>query len=163
MFVSKFDWVTPVFIELHCIAATICKLWINSQLFRTHSVTSNRREKTKTQIIGTACIICGAGSMKWYSVHPSVCPSIWSSHNGPTAANPLLQICCCGPGRQELSIDCCSSSGANAGSATLSAYVGCWTQTCSSWVSLFFNILTVVKGMFYVWWLLSVKTLCNAL
>jgi len=26
-----------------------------------------------------------------------------------TAANPLLQVCCCGPGGQEISIDCCTA------------------------------------------------------
>jgi len=52
------------------------------------------------------------------------------SQRGPTTANPLLQVCCCWPGSQGMSIDCClvrSSSGvwrANAGSATLPAYVG---------------------------------------
>jgi len=50
----------------------------------------------------------------------------------------LLRVCCCGPGKQEASITCClalSSSrttarhaAANAGSATLSANVGSWTQ-----------------------------------
>jgi len=44
----------------------------------------------------------------------------------PTAANPLLQVCCCGPGGHGISINCCSSGVqlANAGSATLSAYAG---------------------------------------
>ena len=42
----------------------------------------------------------------------SSCPSAClSQHDGPTAANPLLQVCCCGPGRQEISIDCSSSGG----------------------------------------------------
>jgi len=36
-------------------------------------------------------------------------PSVCLSQHGPTAANPLLQVCCCGPGRQETSIDRCSS------------------------------------------------------
>ena len=35
------------------------------------------------------------------------CPSVYLSQHGPTAADPLLQVCCsCGPGRQEISIDC---------------------------------------------------------
>ena len=59
--------------------------------------------------------------MKWYSVHPNG-PSVSLSQHGPTAANPLLQVCCCGPSQQELSIDCCSSRWTNAGSATLSVY-----------------------------------------
>ena len=42
--------------------------------------------------------------------------------------NPLLQSCCCGPGGQEIPVDCCTAGAqlqrrANAGSATLSAYV----------------------------------------
>ena len=71
--------------------------------------------------IGTACIICGAESMKCYSV--------CLSQYGPTAANPLLQVCCCVPDEQVTSIDCCVWW-ANVGSATLLAYVGGWTQTC---------------------------------
>ena len=37
----------------------------------------------------------------------SVCSSACLSEHVPTAANPLVQVCCCGPGRQEISIDCC--------------------------------------------------------
>ena len=42
------------------------------------------------------------------------------------SVRPLLQVCCCRPGGQEISIDCCSSGVrlVNAGSATLPAYVG---------------------------------------
>ena len=36
----------------------------------------------------------------------SVTPVCLSGH-GPTAANPLLQVCRCGPGRQDILIDCC--------------------------------------------------------
>jgi len=43
------------------------------------------------------------------------CLSVCLSQHGPTAANPLLRICCCGPGGQELSIDCCRRSAASAG------------------------------------------------
>jgi len=59
--------------------------------------------------------------LKRYGVRPSVC----SSQYGPTAANPLLHVCCCRLGGQEISIACCSSGmrRANAGSAKLSAYV----------------------------------------
>ena len=57
------------------------------------------------------------------------CPSVCLSPHVsicPTAANLLLQVCCCAPLWQDISIDCCSSSVwlANVGSATLSAYVG---------------------------------------
>ena len=45
------------------------------------------------------------------------CLSVCLSQHGPTAANPLLQVCCCGLGGQEISIDC--------GSLVLSAYVDC--------------------------------------
>ena len=47
-------------------------------------------------IVGTAHIVCGAGFTKRYGVRPF--------QHGPKAANPLLQVCCCGPGRQEISI-----------------------------------------------------------
>ena len=53
---------------------------------------------------------------------------------GPTTANSLQQVCCCGSGRQDISIDCCTAhSSANAGSATfntLSAYVESSTDLC---------------------------------
>jgi len=60
--------------------------------------------------------VCAAGFMKRYGV--------CLSQYGPTAASPLLQVCCCGPGGQEILIDCCSSGvrRANSSSATLSAY-----------------------------------------
>jgi len=49
---------------------------------------------------------------------------------------PLVRVCCCGPGGQEISIDCCTAGGQqqrrpDAGSATSSADVGSRTQTCS--------------------------------
>jgi len=50
-------------------------------------------------LIGITHVVCGAGSMKRHGVRPSVCVS----------SNPLLQVCCCGPGGQEIAIDSCSS------------------------------------------------------
>jgi len=63
------------------------------------------------RVIVTAGVVCGKGSVKRYGIRPSVCPSMRHSF--------------CGPGGQEILIDCCSSGvqWANAGSATLSAYV----------------------------------------
>ena len=60
------------------------------------------------------------------------CLSVCLSQHGPTAANPLQQVCFCGSCGQQTSIDYCSSSvrRTNAGSATLSAYIRSWTQTC---------------------------------
>ena len=83
--------------------------------------------------------------MQWHCLHSmrgrvyetvrclSIYPSICLSQHQPTAENPLLQVCCSGPSGEETSIDWCSSGvrRANAGSATLSAYVCSWTQTCS--------------------------------
>ena len=53
------------------------------------------------------------------------------------AANPLLQVCCCGPSGHEILIDCCMLSNSSmqrtkAGSATLSAYVSNWTEIVMS-------------------------------
>ena len=65
--------------------------------------------------------------MKRYGVGPSVCPlALRYGPVGPTAANPLLQVCCCGLGGQDVSFNCYSSGmrRANAGSASLAAYVG---------------------------------------
>jgi len=61
---------------------------------------------TRWAVIGTARIVCRAGSMQLPGVRPSVCQSVTSGRR-----TPLLQVCCCGPGRQEISIDCCSSGG----------------------------------------------------
>ena len=60
-------------------------------------------------VIPTARIVCEAKSMKRYGVRPSVCLSVRLSQHGPTTANSLLHVCCCEPGRQEISIDCWSS------------------------------------------------------
>jgi len=60
-----------------------------------------------------AHILCGAGSMHLSGVRPSVLPSVHQSvclsQYGPTAANPMVHVCCCGPGRHEISIDCCTT------------------------------------------------------
>ena len=54
-------------------------------------------------IIGTVRI-CEAESMKRYeSVRPSI------PERGHTTTNRLLEVCCCGPDEQAMSIDCCSS------------------------------------------------------
>ena len=71
--------------------------------------------------------------------------SVCLCQHGPTAANLLLQVCCCGPGGQEILINGCSSGvqQANAGSATLSVYIGWWillntdltaAVLCTCWV-----------------------------
>jgi len=53
--------------------------------------------------------------------------------SGPTVENPLLQVCCCGPGGHEILIDCCTAGSqrqqhgmlrVNAGSVMFSAYTG---------------------------------------
>jgi len=41
--------------------------------------------------------------------HRSACSSVCMSQHGPTAADPLLKVCCRGPGRREISIDCCTA------------------------------------------------------
>jgi len=71
----------------------------------------------------------GAGSMQRPGVRLYVCPM----QHEPTAANPLMQICCCGPSEKKISIELLHSRRspqpavqqrrANAGSDMLSAYV----------------------------------------
>ena len=71
-----------------------------------------------TASVGSAYIVCRAGSMQLLSVRLSVCPS---------GRRVLLQVCCCGPGSQEISINSCIANGpaaTNVGSAALSADVG---------------------------------------
>ena len=73
--------------------------------------------------IGTASIVCGAGSTKRYGVRLSVCLSaawlvgvefnavlhtIYRSFRRRCPLQ-LLQVCCCGPCWQAISIDCCGS------------------------------------------------------
>jgi len=68
--------------------------------------------------------VCWAGSMKRNGVRPSVCPG-WT-HCSKTAAGGLL------PPHRARDIDwLLQRERANAGSAALRAYVGCWTQICS--------------------------------
>jgi len=57
------------------------------------------------------------------SVYETVrCSSVCLSQHGSTAANPLLlQVCCCGPGGQD--IDCCSSG------MRMRAVPRCWRTT----------------------------------
>jgi len=85
-------------------------------------------------VTGTANILCGARSMHLSGVRPSVCLSVDMSvparaHSSKPAAAGLLLWA----GRQEISIDCCAAHGmrrANSGSATFTADVRSWTQTC---------------------------------
>ena len=73
--------------------------------------------------ISTDRIVSGTGlyaSVGLSSVRSSsVCLSVPSGRR-----TPLLQVCCCGPGGQEIPIACWTADArrANAGSATLSAY-----------------------------------------
>ena len=65
------------------------------------------------------------------------CPYICLSQYGPTAPT----VCCCEPGMQEISINCCpvrsSMQRAGMGSAALSAYIGSWTQTCNTFLCVY--------------------------
>ena len=81
-------------------------------------------------IIGTAHVVIGAGSMRRYGVRPSVRQSLPArAHSSKPAAVGLLLWA-----RPAGDIDRLLRQGGvqqvNAGSATLSAYVGSWTQTC---------------------------------
>ena len=81
---------------------------------------------TSSFLVGTVCKLCGAGSVKRYDVRLSVCP--FMSHSSKPAATGLLLWA-----RRAGDIDyCCNSSvqQTTAGSATLSAHIGSWTQTC---------------------------------
>jgi len=87
---------------------------------------------------------------------PSVRPSVYLSV--PYARRtPLRRVCCCGPGGQEISIDCCATGGrqqlrrssdvcwANAGSATLLADARSRTLTCFGFIKLSCNYRTTVQ------------------
>ena len=39
----------------------------------------------------------------------SVRPYVFMFQHRPTAAKPLLHVCCCGPSGQQISIDCCTA------------------------------------------------------
>ena len=81
--------------------------------YQTRQLPGQRRRRTcgiiavdlrltmKHYFIGTDRMICGPKSMLLSVVRPSVCST---GHH-----TPLLQVCCCGPDRQKISIDCCSS------------------------------------------------------
>ena len=61
--------------------------------------------------------------MLLFGVRLSVCPSVCMSVPSGVCT-PLLQVCCCGPGWAETIDRLLQQRRANAGSATLSAYVG---------------------------------------
>ena len=91
------------------------------------------RRLTTFVVIGTARIVCGAGLGLWngtVSVRLSTRLSVpaWAYSSKPSAVDLLLLAR--QAGSQAISIDCCSSGvrRANAGSATLSVYVGSWTH-----------------------------------
>ena len=86
------------------------------------------------QLVGTTRIVCRAGSVTVGR------PSVHSGHH-----TPLLRVCGCGSGRQQILTDCCTVGAQeqrqpNAGSAVLSADVGsCRVDRCvSSWRSRWF-------------------------
>jgi len=58
-------------------------------------------------VVGTAHIVCGAGSMKRYGVRTSVCTSRCTQQQ--TRCCRFAAVGCCGPGGQEISIDCCTA------------------------------------------------------
>ena len=72
-------------------------------IFRKRAQWSAKPNLRRRDIIGTASA-CAAGSMK-LSGCPSVRPSVRSSHHS------LRRVCCCGPGRQDISIGCCTAGG----------------------------------------------------
>jgi len=91
-------------------------------------------------IIGTARVVCGAGFMKRHGVRPSV--PAWVHTSKPAAAGLLLWartcssgISCCGAARAWDIDQLLRQRRANAGSGTLSAYVGCWLL-CTDLLSL---------------------------
>ena len=51
-----------------------------------------------TQCTGTACILCICRAFVRLSV------PAWAH-----SSKPAQRVCCCGPGRQEISIDCCTA------------------------------------------------------
>jgi len=62
--------------------------------------------------------------MKWYSVHPSVRLSV------PFARCGIVQkVCYYGPGRQEISVDCCMAGATTAQGMQQQMYAGSATLT----------------------------------
>ena len=90
------------------------RIAVNHELKVVVSILSiSRLSNVRMMPQNAAHIVCRVGSMKRYGVHPSVrlsfCSSVYLSQRGPTSAHSLLQVCCCRPSRQEISIDCCGS------------------------------------------------------
>ena len=61
-----------------------------------------RDKEIERQVIGTARLDCGAGCTVSFRL-------FCLFQHGPTAANPRLQVCCCGSGGLEITIDCCTA------------------------------------------------------
>jgi len=95
-------------------------------------------------------------SMQRSGIRPSVGPSVVSTDR----CSSVRRVCCWAPGVQEM-IDCCPGLGAqqqrrrsstvpqaaNAGSSTLTADVGSWTQTC--WIVDFTAAVAVAVQAYF--------------
>jgi len=99
--------------DIHCTASGDIRIALTGS-FRRWRFVSFRNTKTlftllTFEIFGTARIVYyirGAGYMQLSGVRPSVCLSV------PSDRRTLqLRVCCCGPGGQEISIDCCTAGG----------------------------------------------------
>ena len=75
--------------------------------------------------------------------------------HGLTAANPLLQDCCCRPGRQEISIDSGghrtpSSTGPQHGAQQQMRAVSCWQPSWQGWTvnthTCFYRAMLCIRG-----------------
>ena len=65
-------------------------------------------------LIGTAHVVCGAGSINRRGVRLSVRPSVRLSVPFASCSS-VLRVCCCGPGEQGTSINCYSVRAAECG------------------------------------------------
>ena len=73
---------------------------------------------------------------------------VWLSQHGPTAANPVLQVCCSGLGWQEISIDCCTAHNSVVGSWQLEVHV---VSICKKLNTDLFNDEQCCLGTVGVW------------
>ena len=91
--------------------------------------------------------------------------TVTQSKHGPTAANPLLQVYCCWPDgwryqsnefdhRSTASAQQQQRAACECGQCHVSAYVGSWTQTCSTRLAL----LSMIRVYCTLWLLPSHRT-----
>ena len=82
------------------------------------------------------------------SVGSSVCPSISSSG----LCTPLRRVCCCGPGGQEISIDCCTAGAQQQTASRVTLSLVIWRRKLNMYTCCEFVVDLIVADLLQTRW-----------